>query len=61
VGAPPRVASPAYLDEVGAATLELERALGEQASPFASALRASTAVVDEFVREVESRYRVELR
>ena len=29
VGAPPRVATPAYLDEVGAATLALERALGD--------------------------------
>ena|SRR5438034_3144712 len=61
VGAPPRVATPGYLDDVGAATLELERALGEQSSPFANALRASTNVVDEFVREVETRYGAELR
>ena len=61
VGAPPQVATPGYLDDVGAATLELERALGEQSSPFANALRASTNVVDEFVREVETRYGAELR
>jgi hypothetical protein len=60
VGAPPRVASPSYLDDVGAATRELERALGEQSSPFANALKAATRAVEEFVREVETRYRVEL-
>jgi hypothetical protein len=61
VGAPPRVASPVYLDEVGAATLALERALGEDASPFSAALRAQTATVDDFVRDVEHGYLVELR
>src|SRR6187399_1858429 len=39
LGAPPRVASPAFLDAVGAATLALERALGTYDSPFATALR----------------------
>src|SRR5579871_1370652 len=29
IGGTPRLATPAYLDEVGAATVELERALGE--------------------------------
>src|SRR5258708_6702642 len=38
-GEPPRVASPAYLDEVGAAALEQERARGEVSSPFGQALR----------------------
>ena len=60
VGAPPLVASPAYLDEVGAAARELERTLGEQGSPFANALRASSGAVDSFVREVEANYRLPL-
>jgi len=61
VGAPPRVATPAYLDDVGAATLVLERALGEVSSPFAAALRSGTAAVEEFVREVERGYKLPLR
>jgi hypothetical protein len=61
VGAPPRVATPAYLDEVGAATLALERALGDVSSPFSEALRAGTSVVDLFVGDVERGYLVDLR
>jgi hypothetical protein len=61
VGAPPRVASPAYLDDVGAATMVLERELGELSSPFSQALRGSTGAVDGFVREVERGYLVDLR
>jgi hypothetical protein len=61
IGAPPRVATPAFLDDVGAATIALERALGDVSSPFAEALRAGTAAVDEFVRDVERRYPVPLR
>jgi hypothetical protein len=60
VGAPPRVASPAYLDAVGEATRTLEHALGELESPFASAITSSGAI-DAFVREVETRYRLPLR
>ncbi len=61
VGSAPRLASPGYLDEVGAATLELERALGELSSPFSEALRASTGAVDAFVRDVERGYLTDLR
>ncbi|HZO34663.1 MAG TPA: hypothetical protein VFB17_06245 [Gaiellaceae bacterium] len=61
IGQPPRVASPAYLDELGAATAALERALGDHSSPFSAALRAGTGAVDEFVRDVERGYLVELR
>jgi hypothetical protein len=61
IGAPPRVATPAFLDEVGAATVALERALGEVSSPFSEAIRAATTAVDEFVREVERDYLVTLR
>jgi hypothetical protein len=61
VGAPPRVATPAYLDEVGAATIALERALGEVSSPFSEAIRAGTGAVDAFVKDVERGYLVDLR
>ncbi len=56
IGAPPRVASPAYLDAVGAATVALERALGELSSPFSDAIRGATGAVDDFVKDVESAY-----
>jgi hypothetical protein len=56
IGAPPRVASPAYLDAIGAATLALERALGETTSPFSAAVRSSTGAVEEFVADVERGY-----
>jgi hypothetical protein len=61
IGEPPRVASPAYLDAVGAATLALEQALGDLSSPFAEALRSGTGAVDEFVRDVERGYALPLR
>jgi hypothetical protein len=56
VGVPPRVASPTYLDTVGAATRALETALGERSSPFATAISSASAAVDSFVQEVETRY-----
>ena len=59
VGSPPRLASPGYLDAVGAATLALEAALGTNgASPFAAAMKESTAVVDALGREVEAGYKL---
>ena len=61
VGAAPRVARPAYLDAVGAATLALEQALGESGSPFAASLRSGTAAVEELVRDVERGYKLPLR
>jgi hypothetical protein len=61
IGAPPIVASPAYLDAVGTRTRALEEALGEQGSPFASSLAASTGTVEAFVAEVEARHLVPLR
>jgi hypothetical protein len=56
IGAPPRVATPAFLDEVGAATVALERALGELSSPFSDAIRGAARAVEEFVQEVERDY-----
>jgi len=61
VGSAPRLASPAYLDDVGAATLALERALGEVSSPFSEAIRAAAGAVDAFVRDVERGYLTDLR
>ncbi len=61
IGVPPRVASPEYLDRVGAATAALERALGDVSSPFTAALRSGTGAVDDFVRDVERGYTVPLR
>jgi hypothetical protein len=61
IGVPPRVARPAFLDEGGAATMALERALGELRSPFSDAIRGATGAVDEFVREVERDYVGRLR
>ena len=61
IGAPPQVASLSYLDSIGAATRALEVALGEHESPFASAVAASAGVVETFVREVETRYKLPLR
>jgi hypothetical protein len=59
IGAPPRVASPAFLDAVGAATRELEQALGQAGgSAFAEAMKASVATVDAFVADVVDHYAV---
>jgi hypothetical protein len=58
IGSPPRVAEPAYLDRVGAATRRLELALGDAgSSPFSSAMKTGLASVEEFVHEVESHYK----
>jgi hypothetical protein len=61
IGAPPRVATPSYLDELGAATVALERTLGEASSPFSEAIKAATGAVEEFVRDVERGYLTDLR
>ena len=58
VGGPPRVASPAFLDAVGAATLRLERALGQDGpSPFVEAMRQAVGVVEALTAEVERGYK----
>ena len=61
IGAPPRVATPAFLDEVGVATMTLERALGEVSSPFSDAIRGAAGAVEEFVQDVERHYLHQLR
>jgi hypothetical protein len=61
LGDPPQLASPARLDEIGAATRRLERELDStSSSPFAAALRSSQDAVSELEREIEAGYRIEL-
>ena len=60
VGSPPRLATPAYLDDVGTATRRLELALGEGESPFGKAMAAAVAAVDSLTEDVEARYKREL-
>jgi len=59
LGEPPRIASPAYLDELGAATRELEHALGSSlGSPFADAMRTAMGAVEELKLAVEGGYKL---
>jgi hypothetical protein len=61
IGAPPRLAEPAFLDRVGAATLRFEQALGDSAgSPFAEAMKRGLPAVEELAHEVESSYKLRL-
>ena len=61
IGDPPQLATPARLDEIGAATRSLERELDPGgASPFAAALKAAQGPVQELQREVEAGYLVDL-
>jgi hypothetical protein len=61
VGEPPQLATPARLDEIGAGARRLERELDPGgASPFAAALKAAQAAVQELQREVEAGYLVDL-
>lgn len=54
LGRPPRVASPGYLDTVGAAVRGLELALGETgSSPFTVAMKQAPAAIEALTREVE--------
>lgn len=59
VGRPPRLATPAYLDAVGAATRRLEKALGDDvSSPFAAAMQSAVGAVEELTHEVEHAYKL---
>jgi hypothetical protein len=58
IAAPPRIATLAYLDAIGAAAAKLERALGEVgSSPFARAMQSGSAAVDELADDVERNYK----
>lgn len=62
LGVPPRLASPSYLDELGAATKRLEDALGDHpGSPFTEALRTATTAVQQLAEDVEANYKRTLR
>lgn len=61
IGVPPQLASPARLDEIGAATRRLELALDPAApSPFTAALKGAQGTLDELLDEVVGAYRVPL-
>jgi len=60
VGNPPRLATPTYLDIVGAATRELERSLGEDESPFVRTMAAARGSVEALTSAVEAGYKMEL-
>ena len=62
IGAPPQLATPARLDDIGRAARRLEQALdASSGSPFAEAMRAASAALEELAGEVEGTYRAELR
>jgi hypothetical protein len=62
IGSAPRVASPRHLDAVGTATQRLERALDDRGgSAFSQAMKAAVGSVEELARDVEARYKRELR
>ena len=58
LGATPRVATAAFLDDVGVATRRLEQALGDQGlSPFAEAMKAASRAVEDFMSDVDANYK----
>ena len=62
IGAPPHLASPAYLDRIGVATHRLEQALGANGgSPFAEAMKQGMAAIEALTDEVEAGYKRPLR
>jgi hypothetical protein len=61
LGAPPRLATPGYLDEVGVATKRLEASLGSPgSSPFAEAMKAAAGAVQAFASDVEENYKAQV-
>ena len=61
IGAPPRLATPGFLDAVGAATRRLERALSDDpVSPFVEVMKGAPAVAAELERDVLAGYKGEL-
>jgi hypothetical protein len=61
LGPPPRLATPALLDEIGFATRRLEQALGDVAlSPFGEAMKQAVGSVEELKLEVEGAYKAPL-
>ena len=59
--APPRVATIAYLDDIGRAATKLEQMLGESgASPFAAAMKNGLTAAEQLAGRVERSYKVPL-
>jgi len=57
IAPPPRLATNAYLDALGAASRRLEQALGdERGSPFAVALQQALPAVEELASQVVARH-----
>ena len=56
----PRVATPAYLDEIGLAAARLEHALGGHGSPFAEAMAGGVGAAEELADSVERAYKTTL-
>jgi len=55
---PPRLATNAYLDALGAASRRLEQTLGDEGgSPFANALQQALPAVEELAAQVVARHR----
>jgi hypothetical protein len=62
IGSPPRLATPALLDDIGVATRRLELSLGGTApSPFAEAMKGATVAVEALLAEVDRSYKPQLR
>src|SRR5919197_3681951 len=58
---PPRIATIAYLDDIGRAAAKLEQALGESGgSPFSAAMKNGLAAAEELADRVERSYKVPL-
>lgn len=53
----PRIATPAYLDDIGVAATKLEQALGGHGSPFAEAMKVGMGAAEELAAEVERGYK----
>ncbi|HST25135.1 MAG TPA: hypothetical protein VLJ76_04015 [Gaiellaceae bacterium] len=56
-----RVASPAYLDEIGARARQAELARGDSgASPFSEAMKQAGLTIDGLAADIETHYKLEL-
>ncbi|MDX6397280.1 MAG: hypothetical protein QOJ43_688 [Gaiellaceae bacterium] len=62
LGAPPTLATPTRLDEIGLATRRLEQALAgaTEGSPFTAAMKSASQVVEALWGDVERAYRIPL-
>jgi hypothetical protein len=61
IGAGTRLATPRYLDQIGAAARTLELAFGDVSrSPFAEAMKQAGLTVDGLAADIERTYKIEL-